>query len=71
MTTTAIKHVIVRSHAAYSSSDIPERPVSLACPPWEIPNAEHTDKAVKLSQARKATALDTEKQRTQRKPRRD
>ena len=71
MTTVTIKHVIIRSHAAYSSSDIPERPVSLTCPPWEKPDAEHTNKAVKLSQARKATALDTEKQRAWRKPRRD
>lgn len=71
MTSTAIKHVIIRSHAAYSSSEIPERPVSLTCPPWEKPDAEHTNKAIKLSQARKAAAIDTEKQRTQRKPRRD
>ena len=67
MTVTLVKHVIVRSHAAYSSSEIPERAVSIACPPWETPDASHSDKAAQLSKARKATALDTEKQRTQRK----
>lgn len=71
MTLFAVKHVIIKGHAAYSSSDIPERSVSLTCPPWETPNAEHTNKAAKLAEARKATALDTEKQRTQRKPKRD
>lgn len=67
MTATMVKHVIIKSHAAYSSSDIPERAVSLTCPPWEKPDAEHTRKAAELAQARKATALDTERQRTQRK----
>lgn len=67
MTQTKVKHVIIKSHAAYSSSVIPDRAVSLTCPPWETPDAEHTNKAVELSKARKAVALDTEKQRTQRK----
>ena len=67
MTTMTIKHVIIRSHAAYSSSDIPERSVS----PWEKPDAEHTNKAVKLAQARKTVALDTERQRIKGKSGRD
>ena len=71
MTTMTIKHVIIRSHAAYSSSDIPERSVSLTCPPWEKPDAEHTNKAVKLAQARKTVALDTERQRIKGKSGRD
>jgi hypothetical protein len=71
MTLTAIKHVIIRSPAAFSSSEIPERVVSLTCPPWEKPDAEHTNKAVKLAQARKTVALDTERQRVKDKSGRD
>jgi len=65
---TLIKHVIIKSTGAYSSSDIPERAVSLPCPPWEMPDEQQTRKAVELHKTRKAVALDTEKQRAKGKP---